>query len=237
MKASIVLFFVLVFALCTIPTGAQGAARAASGINDATTSLLALAKQVKNIDTSVIPALKKRETDLSTTTDALSGEIKVFSAKYTDFLTRVNAHSDAVKGHNAAKPDSHCKSCVKAYNEEADRLDAETASLAQEGATLDAVKAGLKKRFNQLTQDSADLETDTKKTADDRAALIQKAQDVFAKMQPLLTVYAGCMDKYPRDGDQALKHDCGSVAFDNVRETIRGLMDKKTPTPGTTGKS
>lgn len=217
---------VLLVASLAIPVKAQQVdSKVLSDLNTALTDLATTVKQVNDFDSSVISKLDERKTALDVTTNTLSTDLSAYTSKRTDFSTRVDAHGEAIKQHNDAKPDTHCKSCVEAYNAEADRLDAETESLVKEGTELDTTQTGLKKRYNQLAQDADTLDADYKKADADREVLTQKGKDEVVKMTPLVSAYAACMNKYPKDDDNALQHDCGTLVVSSVRKTITNVID------------
>lgn len=227
-KMKILAIAVLTLALVA-PARAQEAAASAEQLNALVGDLHTLQDQIKNMDDSVFPDLKKRRTALDDTDQQVQSAFADLKAKYADLNTRIDEHQAEMNRHNAATVDRKCKTCVDAYDEEANSLDLATTDLQKEKTRLDAKKAGLTTRLNQLTQDMTTWLADAQKAVSDFDTMAARVDDDLAHVPSVAAVYGACANKYPRDDDAGLRQHCGRVDFDDIRATVDKLQSLSTP--------
>ncbi|MFL6652803.1 MAG: hypothetical protein ACJ8J7_16135 [Sulfurifustaceae bacterium] len=131
---------------------------------------------------------------------------------------------------------------VDACNREKAQLDAEAdafqqefvqlknlqSSLKQEKTNLDDYAKGLKDRRNDLNQATLDWAAKTKKYNADRNALVASHNQALAQLKRVGSAYGNCVDRQPKKAtDEYIKHHCGNVQFDNIRENLKQLQNIK----------
>jgi len=218
------------FALA-VSTPAQEAAGAAAKINTKIAVLNDINDKVKTLDTTDLDALKAKKRNLDDVTDMLKGAVAHLQAKDADLTQEFAANDAAVAQHNANQcvEKNHDGSC-SAYQAEANRLNARTQELKQRESDLNTYRHGLKERYDQLTQDTLDWTAAAKKHDGDRQDLVDKYKSELGELGNAANEYGNCVDRYPKDDDEGLKHHCGNVQFDGVRESIGKLRQYGTGT-------
>jgi DNA repair exonuclease SbcCD ATPase subunit len=208
--------------LASTPGKAQQAATSAAAINAGLSSIGTISKQIDQIDNVTFPELKKKQQNLDDVTEMLNGAATHLKAKYADLEQRDYDHDAAIERHNANQCKGTEEECA-AYTAEAHRLNEATAALKREAADLDTYKQGLRERFEQLSADTIAWSSAVKKAQGDRDDLAERGKTILSSLASYANTYGSCMDRYPDDDDEGLKHHCGNVQFDGVRENIGKL--------------
>ncbi len=224
---SLLVTLALAFVL-TAPAKAQEASGAAASINNLITQIGQTSDKIKDIDENQYPTLAKRKENLDSTTDLLRGAITNLKAKDAVLDQDFAANDAAVAQHNANQcvEKNHDGSC-SAYTAEANRLNARTAELKQEETDLNQYRQGLKARVDQLSQDTLEWAANMKKLGGEREDLVTRGKSLLQDLGDTAAQYGVCIERYPHDSDEELKHHCGNVQFDGVRETIGKLSQYK----------
>jgi chromosome segregation ATPase len=210
--------------LTGIAAEAQQAAGAAAAINDGLARIDTIAKQIGQIDDVTLPQLKEKKARLDDVADLLHKAVNNVKAKDADLEQRTAVQDAAIAQHNANQCRGTAAQCA-AYTAEAERLNAGSAALKRESDNLNTYKQGLKERFDQLSQDTLAWTAAGKKAMADRDDLAQRGKAILSSLGRFANEYGSCMDKYPQDDDEGLKHHCGNVQFDQVRKNLGKLRN------------
>lgn len=158
--------------------------------------------------------------------------IAPFNARTADYNRRCDgtfsdrAHVDACnreKGQLDADADAFQAEYVQLKNLQN--------SLKQEKETLDYTARGLQDRRKDLSQATLDWAAKVKKYYADRNDLVSSYNQALGQLQQLGGQYGNCVDRLPKNADnEEIKHKCGNIQFDNVREDLQRLRDIKPET-------
>jgi chromosome segregation ATPase len=166
------------------------------------------------------------------------------------YSAQLQAHQAKIAPFNARTADYNRRcdittsdaSYVDACNREKAQLDAEAdafereyvqlknlqAGLKQEKVDLDDYAKGLRDRRNDLNQATLDWAAKMKKYNADRNDLVASYNHALEQLKQLSNQYSNCVRNLPPDAtDEYIKHHCGNVQFDNVRENLQKLQNIK----------
>jgi chromosome segregation ATPase len=166
------------------------------------------------------------------------------------YSAQLQAHQDKIAPFNARTDDYNrrCngtfsdRSYVDACNREKAQLDADAdafareytqlknlqSSLKREKTDLDSYSQGLQDRRKDLSQATLDWAAKMKKYNADRSDLIASYNHALNQLKQLSSLYNDCVKNLPPDAtDEYIKHHCGNVQFDNVRENLQKLQNIK----------
>jgi chromosome segregation ATPase len=165
-----------------------------------------------------------------------SAQLQTHQAKIAPFNARTADYNRRCSGTFSDR------SYVDACNREKAQLDAEAdafeyeyqqlknlqGSLKREKADLDSYSQGLQERRKELSQATLDWAAKMKKYNADRFDLVAAYNQALNQLKQISGLYNECVKNLPEDAtDESIKHHCGNVQFDNVRENLQKLQNIK----------
>lgn len=219
------LLVTLAFALCVAasPVKAQVPDATLKTLNDGFAHMPDLSKQLTAENTTVIQ-LNNEKKALDDKTAVLAAAVTAFKADIASYNTRTEAHDKAQTEHNAKKPNAHCKECMDDYDLEAVDLNTQSKALQKEYDANLIKEQTLNKRVDNIISDENKYDDDYKKAVAAHVVLIRQANDFIKSLQPAAIIYGACMDKHPTDDDAALRHDCGNLLIDSIRNNVAVII-------------